>query len=81
MIAQGKAEAIEAVNNHLNHEALRTVANDETDRMSHSAKLAFIEAYESLFDRNNIPYNKTSSVWFNKRMIDFKDSFFEQFTH
>lgn len=71
MIAQGTAEGQQAVADHFAHEGLRSVANDETDRMSISAKKTFIEAYESLFDRNNIPYNKTASVWRNERRNDW----------
>lgn len=75
MIAQGNAEAREAVKQHVSYEANRVQSNDSTDRFSYSAKLAFIEAYETMFNRNQIPYNKTESVW----MIDFYDSFSEWF--
>ncbi|KAL4506702.1 hypothetical protein ABPG72_000273 [Tetrahymena utriculariae] len=62
MIAQGNTEGRAAVQQHVQYESSRNASDDETSNLSLSAKLAIMDAYESVFDRYNISYNKTTSA-------------------
>lgn len=63
MIRIGNSDATAIVAEHeqslLN---FKSSGDSDIDRFSVSAKRAFLESYEHLFDQFNVPYNKTSSL-------------------